>query len=106
MEAILNFLYMLLGHLDVLGPILIAALTVPIMNGLKRGVTLLDKSPALVKQIVVVLLAVGLSWLGATLNLALPAELSLFSGENVEAILAAAFAMAAHAGKKKTDAIP
>lgn len=88
--------------LSLLGPTLVALLTVPIMQGLKSAVTFLDNSPAAVKQIIVVLIAFGLTKLGEFLNLTLPGELTLFTGEDIGALLSAGLSMAIHAGKKKT----
>lgn len=89
--------------LELLGPLIVALLTVPIMNGLKRVVTFIDGTNATVKQILVVIISFGLTQLGELANVALPGELSLFTGDDVGALLSAGIAMAIHAGKKTAN---
>lgn len=85
---------------ELLGPTLVAILTVPAMAGLKQVVAWIDTLPAPVQQVLVVLISAGLTWLGSTLGLALPADLALFADADVSALIAAGMAMAIHAGKK------
>lgn len=96
----------LLGLAEYVGPVVAAAATVPIVNGIKSLVSFIDRAPALVKQIVAVVVAYGLTELGALLNLALPTDLALFTGEDVEGLLSAGIAMAIHAGKKASGNPP
>jgi len=90
----------LLGAGDLLGPVLVAMLTVPIMGYLKRAAGWIDGLAAGFQQILVVLIAAGLTWLGVMLNVALPTDLSLFAEADVSALLSAAMAYGIHAGKK------
>ena len=91
---------MLTQGLELLGPTLVALLTVPALAGLKYVVTFIDGWPAWAQQISAVLIAAGLAKLGALTNLVLPESLHLFTGETVEGLLAAAMAFGVHAGKK------
>lgn len=93
----------LLELLAFAGPTIAAVLTVPILNGIKRLVSLIDDAPAVVKQLLAVVIAFGLTKLGGAINVALPTELSLFTGEDVEGLVSAGIAMAIHAGQKKRD---
>jgi hypothetical protein len=93
---------MLFELLSLLGPTLVALLTVPIMNGLKRFVSFIDNSHPVLKQVFVVVIAFGLTKLGEVANVALPGELSLFTGDDIGALLSAGLSMAIHAGQKKS----
>lgn len=88
------------GLLELLGPTIVGILTVPVMNGIKRLVSFVDGWPAALQQITAVLIAVGLTELGQLLSVALPGDLALFTGADVEALLSAAMAFGIHAGKK------
>jgi len=99
MEMVLDVLIKLA---ELLGPTIVALLTVPLMGVIKRLSVKVDGSPAALKQIMVVLIAAGLTLGGGYLNLALPETLSLFGEADVSALLSAAMAMGIHAGKKKT----
>ncbi len=90
--------------LELLGPTVVALLTVPALGGIKRIVTFIDGWPAWAQQISAVLIAAGLAQLGALTNLVIPESFQLFTGETVEALLAAAMAFGVHAGKKTRDA--
>lgn len=89
--------------LELLGPTIVALLTVPVMSGLKFSVNVLDNLPAAAQQIVAVLIAYGLAKLGALTSLVLPDTLHLFTGETVDALLSAAMAFGIHAGKKASS---
>lgn len=86
--------------LQALAPLAVALLTVPLMEALQKAVVWLDGQMAFVKQIVVVLIAWVLTQLGGLLDLALPTDLALFTGNDMEAVIAAAVAFAIHAGRK------
>lgn len=86
--------------LTLLGPTLVAIFTVPLMSGIKWVVTFVDKWPPWAQQITTVLIAFGLSQLGALTNLALPTDLHLFADANVSALISSGMAFAIHAGKK------
>jgi hypothetical protein len=88
----------LLEFAQVIAPVAIGALTVPIMNGLKSLVTLIDRAPAWAKRLIAVTIAFGLTKLGALLNVAIPTDITLIDGSTIEAIAAAALAFAFHAG--------
>lgn len=94
------FLEILMGGAALLGPTIVALLTVPIMGKLKKAVRWIDNLAAGFKQILVVLIAAGLTWLGATINVALPVDLSLFTEADISALLSAAMALGIHAGQK------
>lgn len=95
-----KFLEILLGGANLLGPIIVAMLTVPLMGWLKRVAGWIDGLAAGFQQILVVLIAAGLTWLGATLNVVIPVDLALFAEADVSALLSAAMAYGIHAGKK------
>ena len=91
---------MLLELASLIGPTVAGLLTVPILSGIKRLVTVIDRAPAAVKQVLAILIAFGLTKLGELAQVALPGELSLFTGSDVEALLSAAIAFGVHAGQK------
>jgi len=93
-------LTLLSSLLELLGPLLVGLLTVPIMGLVKQAVGFLDSMPAAVQQIVAVLIAFGLTQLGGLANTILPEGLALFTGADIEALLSAGIAFAVHAGKK------
>jgi len=86
--------------LELVGPTVVALATVPLMGLLKKGLALLDKAPAMLQQILVILIAFGLTQLGGVVNVALPTDLSLFTESDLGALLSAGMAMAIHAGTK------
>lgn len=86
--------------LELLGPTLVGIVTVPVFGYLKKLLVVIDRQAAWLQQILVVLVAAGLSWLGGVLDVALPGGLSFFTEGDVNALLAAALALAIHAGKK------
>ncbi len=87
-----------------LGPLLAAWLTVPVLGWIKGWLSLLDRAPAPVQQVAALLTAFGLAKLGAWIDVFLPGELQLFTGESLEALVTAGLAFAFHAGKKAKDA--
>lgn len=86
-----------------LAPVVVGILTVPILQGIKRVVTVVDNLPAWGKQIAAVLIAYGLAQLAAVAQTPLPETLHAFSGEQVEALVSAGIALAIHAGKKASE---
>lgn len=96
----------LLDAAALLGPMIAGLLTVPVLQLLKRVSGLVDRSPAWLKQLLGVVIAYGITQLGAMLELVLPLDLNMFTGETVEALLAAAIAFGVHAGKRAKEATP
>ena len=90
--------------LELLGPTIVALLTVPALGGIKKIATFVDGWPSWAQQLSAVLIAAGLTQLGGLTNTVLPESLQLFTGENVEALLSAAMAFGIHAGKKAKSA--
>lgn len=90
----------LLELASLLGPVLAALLTVPLLQAIKRAASWVDNSPAALKQILGVVIAFVLTKLGAAINTVLPLELSLFTGETLESLIASGIAFAVHAGQK------
>lgn len=88
--------------LEYIGPTLVGLLTVPVVQVLKRLRAIDDRGPTL-KRLLVVAISYGLTQAGQWLGVALPGELALFTGADVEALLSAALAMAIHAGDKTTE---
>lgn len=102
MEPITEFL--ITGGIDFvtgLLAIVVGILTQPIWEYAQKLMGWLDRMPAVLKQVGVVAVAWGLLQLGALLQIALPTDLQLLETGHIEIALAAAAAMAIHAGKKK-----
>lgn len=91
---------LLLQAAELLGPLVAGLLTVPVLGALKRVAGFIDRTPAAVQQLLGVVVAYVLTQLGTALDVVLPGELSLFTGESTEVLLAAAIAFGVHAGKK------
>ncbi len=90
----------MLELLTMLGPTIVAILTVPLMRGIKFTVTVVDGWPPAVQQIMTVVLAFGLSKLGALTNLVFPEAFHLFGEGDAAALISAGMAFAIHAGEK------
>lgn len=90
----------LTGALTIIGPTIVAIVAVPTWDLLKRVTSLKDKLPAIVQQIMVPLLAYGLTWLGALTNTILPESLELFTPDHIYALMSAAMAFGIKAGKQ------
>ena len=88
---------------ELLGPTLVAILTVPVMSGLKRLWGWIGSLPPWVQQLLVVLLAAVFTEIGTLLNVALPADVSLFTEADWSALLSAAMAYGIHAGKRARE---
>ena len=86
--------------MELLGPTLVAILTVPVMTLVKKGWTWVGKWPPWAQQITVVLVAALFTELGTFLNMALPSDVMLFTEETWGALLSAAMAMGIHAGQR------
>lgn len=93
----------LLELASLLGPVIAALLTVPILQAIKRAASWVDNAPAALKQVLGVVIAFVLTKLGAAINTTLPTELSLFTGETLEALIASGIAFAVHAGQKARE---
>lgn len=95
-----------LDFLHAAGPALAGILTVPVLQGLKAAWGRLDHAPAIVKQTIGVVVAFFMVKLGAFLSVSLPGDVALFTGDDIEAAIAAAIAFAVHAGRKaSTNAV-
>jgi hypothetical protein len=90
----------LLTALSFLGPIIIGKATVPLYGGIKKVSKVFDRLPAPFHQMGALGTAAGLTWLGGTLNIALPTSLTLFDPTSTSALLAGAVAFGIHAGTK------
>lgn len=93
----------LLNLLEQTGPVLAGIITVPILQGLKSVSSWLDARNPLVKQLLAVVIAFGLTQLGALLGTTLPGELELFTGDDIQGAVAAGIAFAVHAGRKASE---
>lgn len=84
--------------LEFIGPLLVAALTVPLMGYLRRFIVALDGAGPRVKQAVVIVMAGVLTWLGQALNVALPVDLLVFASDSahLSAALSAFLAFGIH----------
>ena len=98
-----TFLFYLVSVLEIIAHPLVAILTVVLMGGIKNLLAWVDSLSPSVQQIIVVLLAYGLTHLGAWLTLALPTELALFTEADVSSLLNAAMAYGIHAGKRARE---
>lgn len=87
-------------YAQVIAPAIAGALTVPILQGIKRVVVPIDNAPAWAKRIIAVTIAFALAKLGAAVNVILPGELQLIDGSHLEALAAGGVALAIHAGDK------
>ena len=96
-----SLLGMLSTVLTIVGPTLVGILTVPAFDLIKAITNLRGKLPAWAQQLLVPLLAYGLTWLGSLTSMVLPETLQLFTGENVSALLSAAMAFGIKAAQKK-----
>src|SRR5690606_9287715 len=94
---------LLIEFLQVMGPAIAGLLTVPILQGIKSVSGWVDSRAPFVKQALGIIIAFGLTKLGALIDVALPAGLSLFDGTHVEAVIAAGIAFAVHAGRKASE---
>ena len=89
-----------LGLAQLIGPVVVGLLTVPVLGGIKKLASFIDRLPAAVQQILAVLIASGLTWVGTTMSMVLPEGFALFTGHEVEGLLAGVLALAIHAGQK------
>ena len=87
--------------LALLGPLVVGIVTVPVFNAIKDAAGFIDGTPAWVKQILVTVVAVVLTFVGKWVGVALPGDLAVFAASDVQALLSAAVAMAIHAGTKR-----
>ena len=68
-----------LGLAQLIGPVVVGLLTVPVLGGIKKLASLIDRLPAAVQQILAVLIASGLTWVGTTMSMVLPEGCALFA---------------------------
>lgn len=85
-------------------PVLVAGVTQYLVQALKKFVTIVDDFPALVKQLIVVLVAFGLTKASLVLGVTLgTTDLAALGSEDVSALLSAALAFLFH-GQAKAKA--
>jgi hypothetical protein len=94
---------LLLQLAELIGPVVIAALVVPLYGYIKKIVVALDKLPALIQQVLVIFIAAILTWAGAQINVALPTDLALFTDADLAAGLAGALSLLIHNAKKTRE---
>jgi len=85
---------------EVLAPVIVGILTVPLTDSLKKGLGWIKERPPWVVQVLVPLVALGLTYLSKLVGVALPTDLWLWEQPEVAAVLAAAIAFAIHAARK------
>lgn len=86
--------------MSLLGPVVVAMLTVPVMNLLKLVSGWIDNAPSWMKQSLVMGIATGLTLLGRWLNVEFPTELVLFDEGMTQALLSGLLASWVHDGAK------
>lgn len=84
-------------------PAIVAIVTVPVFAGLKKLVAWLDKLPAWAQQVAAVFTAAALTQVGAWLNVLLPTDLTLITGDQTEMLLSGFGAWAIHAARKSRE---
>lgn len=86
--------------ITILVPIVIGAATTQLFDLFKRGVTLLDKAPTVVKQVAVAVLAFGLTKLSALLGIQLSTtDIAGLTATDISTILSALIAYLLHNSK-------
>lgn len=91
--------------ITILVPIVIGAATTQLFDLFKRGVTLLDKAPTVVKQVAVAVLAFGLTKLGAMLGIQLSTtDIAGLTATDISTILSALIAFLLHNSKVTAQA--
>lgn len=91
---------LLLQLAELVGPVVIAAIVVPLYGYVKKIVVALDGLPAIIQQVLVILIAAVLTWVGAQINVALPTDLALFTEADLAAGLAGALSLILHNAAK------
>lgn len=82
-------------------PGLAAAIALPVFHVLKKNlIPGLDRLPAFVKQMAVVVIAGVLMWVGSLTGVELPGELGQITTGNIETLAAAALAFLGHSATK------
>jgi hypothetical protein len=79
--------------------------TTAVMQGLKKGLAFIDGLHPALKQLIVVVLAWAIALGGKFLGITLPADVTQFGAVEIQAIMASAFSMTAHAVLKATGVI-
>ena len=97
METIIGSLVEIL---DILQEPLIGILTVYVMMGLKYVQQWIGKMNAVLQQMLVPLIAYGLTWLSSLLEVVVPLDLGLWTEPTTSAAISAGVAYAIHAGRK------
>ncbi len=85
---------------EVLAPVIVGLLTVPLTDQLKRLLDWIKARPPWVVQLFVPIIALGLTYLSKLIGVALPADLWLWAEPEIAAVLSAAIAYAIYAAKK------
>ena len=86
--------------ISTMATLFIGLVTVPVMAFIKNFVAFIDDLAPSFQRVLVALIALGLTQLGAFVNVMLPTELVLVTADNLEAVIAAGIALAVHAGTK------
>lgn len=101
----MDFHALLLQIAEYIGPLIVAALTVPVFGYLKKAVKILDNLPSPIQKGCVVIVSGVLAWIGQALAVHLPGDLSLFQTADVSALLGGAWAWAIHKWIKDKAAV-
>jgi len=80
--------------LKIISPILIGVITPFVLDGIKRGSTLVDELPPYAKQGLAIAIASLATGLSAVVNADIPTELALWDGEVVKALVSGFLAIA------------
>ena len=99
-------LAVLSGALVIVGPTVVAIISVPAFDLFKLVTSLKGKLPDWLQQLMVPMLAFGLNWLGVLTNTILPESLELFTAGHTMALLSAAMAFGIKAGQQAKKASP
>ena len=75
---------------------LVAALVVPVMQGLKKLSAFIDTLPSYAKRVIVILLAYGTTLAFSAIGAPIPEDVLNMDGEAVSAVLSALFAFLGH----------
>ena len=104
MDAILNLLFESgFAVSQVLGPAVIALVTVPAFERIKKW-SWISRLPTTGKQLSVLVLALLMTRIAAPVDAYLPEAAAMFGDPDTAALLAAAMAYAIHAGKRASEA--
>lgn len=87
--------------IGILIPIVVAGATTFVFDKLKDGLTILDRAPAFVKQVIVAIVAFGLTKASVFLGVSLSTtDIAALSSADLSALLSASLAYVFHTGKQ------